>query len=140
MASKYTPGDYDLSVKRSYAGLGLFTNSAIERGKCVVEYYGRELTEEEERTSRSKYLFEVSATKTIDGTERDNVARYINHSCRPNCEAVIAKGRVFIFARRGIKPGEELTYDYGKNYFNTFIKPNGCRCDKCMPKDAGASR
>ena len=140
MPSKYEPGDYDLSVRRSSAGLGLFTNDSIERGKCVVEYYGRVLSEEEERTSRSKYLFEVSATKTIDGTERDNVARYINHSCRPNCEAIISRSRVFIFSRRGIKPGEELTYDYGKNYFDTFIKPKGCRCDKCQPKDAAAGR
>jgi SET domain-containing protein len=132
--SKYDPGDYDLSVRRSSAGLGLFTNEAIERGKCVAEYFGRVLTGDEEFSSRSKYLFEVSARKTIDGTDRSNLARYINHSCRPNCEAVIHRGRVYIFSRRGIRPGEELTYNYGKEYFDSHIRPKGCRCEKCQPE------
>ncbi|MGL1245549.1 SET domain-containing protein, partial [Vibrio parahaemolyticus] len=69
-------------------------------------------------TSRSKYLFEVNKNKTIDGSDRANIARYVNHACKPNCEAEITKGRVFYFSKRAIKAGEELSVDYGKEYFD----------------------
>jgi len=128
---KYTPGGFDVQVKRSSAGFGLFAKEAIPKGACIIEYSGRILEPGEEFTARSKYLFEVNSKKTIDGSPRWNVARYINHSCRPNSEAEIYKGRVFIFAKRAIKPGEELAYNYGKTYFNDYIKPFGCRCLKC---------
>jgi SET domain-containing protein len=130
---KFEPGDYTLHVKRSRAGLGLFAGEALPKGKCIIEYFGRVISKEEELVSRSKYLFEVSKNKTIDGTIRENTARYINHSCRPNCEVEIRKGRVYIFSKRAIKEGEELNYDYGKEYFNEHIKPHGCRCPKCKP-------
>ncbi|MGE0828560.1 MAG: SET domain-containing protein [Hyphomonadaceae bacterium] len=130
---KFTPGNFDLSVRRSYAGLGLVANEAIPKGACVIEYWGRQITKEEENTSRSKYLFAISDKKTIDGQDRKNIARYINHSCRPNCEPEIYRGRVFILAKRSIKAGEELCYDYGKEYFDAQIKPHGCRCVKCRP-------
>ena len=61
-----------------------------------------------------------------------NKARYLNHSCRPNCETDIVKGKVYIYAKRNIKSGEELTYDYGKEYVDDFIKPYGCKCLKCL--------
>ncbi len=128
----YKPGNFDLVVRRSKTGLGLFTESEIPKGACVIEYKGPELTPEQEEKSRSKYLFEVHSRKTIDGAPRWNTARYINHSCRPNCEPNIYKGRVFIHARRRIKPGEELNYDYGTNYFNEFLK-DICACEKCRP-------
>ena len=102
------------------------------KGACVIEYTGVEITKEQEEKSRSKYLFEIHARKTIDGAPRWNTARYINHSCRANCEPNIHKGRVFIHARRTIKPGEELNYDYGKNYFNEYLK-DICACAKCKP-------
>ncbi|MFT3727101.1 MAG: SET domain-containing protein [Terricaulis sp.] len=128
----YTPGDFDLQVRRSATGLGLFTESEIPKGACVIEYVGPQISKEEEEKSNSRYLFEVHARKTIDGTVRYNTARYINHSCRPNCEPNIYKGRVYIHARRRIKPGEELNYDYGVNYFKEFLK-DICACPKCKP-------
>lgn len=128
----YTPGEFELLVKRSATGLGLFAGGPIPKGACVIEYIGVELSKEQEEKSRSKYLFEINARKTIDGAPRWNKARYINHSCRPNCEPNIHKGRVFIHARRNIKPGEELSYDYGKNYFDQFLK-DICGCPKCQP-------
>jgi SET domain-containing protein len=130
---KFVPGGYKLNVKRSSAGLGLFAGEALPKGVCIVEYVGRIISKEEEYTSKSKYLFEVSKSKTIDGTERTNTARYINHSCKPNCEVEIHAGRVFVLAKRAIAEGEELSYDYGKDYFNEHIKPFGCRCAKCSP-------
>lgn len=128
----YKPGDFTLRVGRSRTGLGLYAESEIPKGACVIEYVGPQISPEEELKSRSKYLFEVSARRTIDGAPRWNTARYINHSCRPNCEPNIHKGRVFIHARRRIKPGEELSYNYGKNYFNEYLK-DICACPKCKP-------
>ncbi len=130
---KFVPGSFVLKVKRSPAGLGLYAQEAIPKGACIIEYTGRTLEKGEEFTITSQYLFEVSKTKTIDGGARSNTARYINHSHRPNCEIELYKGRVYVFARRAIKPGEELGYDYGKDFFNEYIKPKGCRCVKCRP-------
>lgn len=103
----------------------------MKKGQFIIEYVGPILTEAEADKKGGKYLFEITKDKTINGTARSNRARYLNHSCRPNCEAKIKGDRVFISARRRILPGEELCYDYGKEYFNEFIKPHGCRCAKC---------
>lgn len=127
-------GEYKVKVKRSSAGLGLFADQNIPKGKFIIEYFGRELSPGEEYTSKSKYLFEVTSKKTIDGTIRANTARYINHSCRPNCEVEIKKGRVLVSSKKDIQVGEELTYDYGKEYWKEHIKPLGCRCVKCVSK------
>jgi uncharacterized protein len=67
----------------------------------------------------------------IDGSPRTNAARFINHSCRPNAKAFRTGVRVWIWSIRNIKAGEEITYDYGKKYFDDFIKPGGCKCEKC---------
>ncbi len=128
---KYEPGNYTFAVKRSRAGLGLFAAEELPKGVCLIEYVGRVISPAEEYTSRSKYLFAIHSRKTIDGTVRSNIARYLNHSCRPNAESIIHQNRVFIFSRRKIKAGEEITYDYGKEYWDEYIKPLGCRCDKC---------
>lgn len=127
-------GDYKLIVKRAKlgSGLGLFAVEDIPKGKFVIEYFGRELSEAEQYTSNSKYLFEITKKRTIDGTIRENTARYINHSCRPNCEVEIKKGRVLVFSKKNIKAGEELNYDYGKEFFDDYIKPIGCKCSKCF--------
>ncbi len=137
---KFTPGDFEFRVGRSRTGLGLYTLSPINKGACVIEYIGRDVTEKEVEASRSKYLFEVSKTRTIDGAPRWNTARYINHSCRPNCEVDIWRGHIYILAKRNIKPGEELNYNYGKDYLDTFIRPKGCKCMKCQPPKASAKR
>jgi uncharacterized protein len=131
--SKFTPGGFNLKVKRSKTGLGLFTFSPIKKGRCIIEYTGKVLSKQEEEDSNSLYLFEVTKTKTIDGAVRTNTARYINHSCRPNCEIDIHKGRVYVMAKRNIKEGEELNYDYDKEYWGAYIKPKGCKCAKCAP-------
>ena len=133
---KYLPGGFDLRVKRSRAGLGLYTLSPIRKGACIIEYQGKVLTKEEDDNSNSLYLFLVSKKKTIDGAARTNTARYINHSCRPNCEIMINKERVWVMAKRTIKAGEELSYDYDTDYFNDYIKPKGCKCLKCSPLNA----
>jgi len=128
---RYTPGPWKLLVKRSSAGLGLFAGEDIPNDTCVIEYVGRVLPKEEAETSKSRYLFEISKAKTIDGKPSLNKAGYINHACDPNCETEIHRGRVFIRAIKSIKTGEELTYDYGEEYIEEFIKPYGCKCATC---------
>jgi SET domain-containing protein len=128
----YAPGDYAVAVKRSRTGLGLYAEQDIPKNACIIEYVGVPLTKEEEDKSNSRYMFEISARKTIDGAPRWNTARYINHSCRPNCEPNIYKSRIYIHARRKIKAGEELNYDYGSAYFKQFLKGR-CLCPKCVP-------
>ncbi len=128
---KYQIDDWGLKVKKSKAGLGLFATKDIPKGVCLIEYFGRELSEAEQYTSRSKYLFEISSKITIDGQARKNIARYINHSCKPNAEPEIEKGKIFIFSKRKIKAGEEICYDYGKDYFNEHIGKRKCKCLKC---------
>ncbi|MBU3668335.1 MAG: SET domain-containing protein [Candidatus Taylorbacteria bacterium] len=132
--SKYIPSGHKVRVGKSSAGLGLYAVEEIPKGICFIEYFGRVIKGQEEYTSRSKYLFEVHSRKTIDGRQRDNIARYINHSCRPNAEPETHKGRVYIFSRRKILPGEEITYDYGKEYWEEHIGKEKCRCPKCVLK------
>lgn len=125
-------------MARSETGLGLFATDVIEKGAFIIEYTGPRISNEEVHRRRStRYLFELNSRWTIDGSPRWNTARYINHACRPNAEAVVSRGRIRIKAIKRIKPGDEITYNYGPSYFETFIKPAGCRCLTCK---AGKSR
>lgn len=120
---------FSLKVKRSSAGLGLYTMEDIKKGAKIIEYVGIVYSSRDDLTTR--YIFSVNSKIDIDGSPRYNLARYINHSCAPNAESSIKKGHVWIVATRDIKAGEELSYDYGKEYFDIIIKPAGCRCKKC---------
>jgi hypothetical protein len=84
----------------------------------------------------ASYMFEVNKRWTIDGSPRWNVARYINHSCRPNAKPVGRKGGIVIIALRQIEPGEEITYDYGREYLKCLLDNGGCRCTACRKKRA----
>lgn len=121
-------------VRRTNTGLGLFAVQPIAKGTRIIEYTGPLIPNEEVDKRRGKYFFGVNTKWTIDGSPRSNVARYINHSCKPNAEALISGQRVWIWSRKNIKAGEEIAYDYGKEYFDDIIKPMGCRCEKCGSK------
>jgi uncharacterized protein len=121
-------------VGRSKAGLGLFATKLIRRGTFIVRYTGRMLPNRIADELDTKYLFEINNRWTLDGSSRRNVARYINHSCKPNAESDVKKKKVLITAIRTIHPGDEITYNYGRNYFNAFIKDKGCRCAACHQK------
>lgn len=131
--SKYTPGDFRLRVKKSATGKGLFAEDRIPKGACIIEYIGRPASIEEMARDEGKYLFWTGKATMINGNVPENIARYINHSCAPNCEADGPEGHVYIVALKVIKPGDELTYDYGKEYFDKHIRPRGCLCTKCSP-------
>jgi len=122
-------------VGRSRTGLGVFATEPIKKGTYIVEYLGPLLTNKQcDSIPDNRYLFEVNARWTIDGKSRKNVARYINHSCRGNADPMIRDRRIRIKAIRNIEAGDEITYDYGKDHFNAYIKPHGCKCDKCLAK------
>ncbi|MBI2610990.1 SET domain-containing protein [Candidatus Kaiserbacteria bacterium] len=121
-------------VRRSRPGLGrgLFATRALRAGGCIVEYTGKRVPTAHADTLKTRYLLELDEHWTIDGSARDNLARYINHSCSPNCEGQLESGRVFIHATCDIKKDEELTLDYGDEYFDEFIRPRGCKCERCL--------
>ena len=118
-------------ISRSKTGLGLFATKLIRRGTFIVRYTGRMLPNRIADELDTKYLFEINNRWTLDGSSRSNIARYINHSCKPNAETDVKKKKVLITAIRTIHPGDEITYNYGRNYFNAFIKDKGCRCAVC---------
>ena len=135
MPAKLSPSRH-LRIARSRAGLGLFTRVPISKGQFIVRYGGRKIRTETADDLDTRYLFEINTRWTIDGATRSNTARYINHSCRPNAEVYFVKHVIKIRAIKNIKPGDEITYHYGRNYFTAFIKPVGCRCLPCARKRA----
>jgi SET domain-containing protein len=127
-------------IGRAATGLGLFAAKPIAAKAYIVTYQGRRIPTAEaqrrERDGKAKFMFEINRQWTIDGSSRRNLGRYINHACRPNCEAVLRKGQMMFVALRDIAPGEEITLDYGKEYFDLFIAPFGCRCATCAKRAA----
>ena len=125
-------------VGRSRTGLGLFATRPIKKGTKIVRYFGPLLDSKKKKDDaiENKYLFELSGRWTIDGSVRKNVARYINHACKPNAESDVKprKRKVVIRAIKNIEPGEEINYDYGTDYFKAYLKPIGCKCDACERK------
>ena len=123
--------NHNLPLKRTATGLGLFTLHPISRSKRIIEYIGLILTNEESNKKGGKYLLRIDEKYVIDGSPRSNIARYINHSCRPSAKAYTSGVRVWIWSEKAIKVGEEITINYGKEYFDEHIKPKGCKCKKC---------
>ena len=125
-------------IARSLTGLGLFATRPIKKGTKIIRYFGPILDsrKKEEDAIENKYLFELNNRWTIDGSVRKNIARYINHACKPNAESDVKprKRRVFIRAIKNIEPGEEISYDYGTDYFKAYLKPIGCKCPSCEKK------
>ncbi len=122
------------AIKRATTGLGLFAVEDIPAWKRIIEYVGQLISNEEVEKRRGKYFFGVNTKWSIDGSARSNAARYINHSCRPNAEAFISGHRIWVWSKKEIKAGEEITIHYGKEYFDDHIKPIGCKCEPCRNK------
>lgn len=130
--------DKPYRIGRSKTGLGLFATKPIKKGTRIIRYFGPLLDSKKKKDDdiENKYLFELTNRWTIDGSVRKNVARYINHACKPNAESDVRprKRRVYIRAIKNIEPGEEINYDYGTDYFKAYLKPIGCKCDACEKK------
>ena len=128
-------------------GNGVFATETIEKGERIVRYLGTLRTHDEVDAEYGDleedghtFLFTLNDEYVVDANARGNIARWINHSCRPNCEAVIEedekgrrdRDRIYIEAIRRIKPGDELTYNYGirldEPHTPKAKKLWGCRC------------
>jgi len=122
-------------------GRGAFATRTIRKGARIIEYRGArsswdvacERPPSDPADPYHTLLFELSDGSVIDAGLRGNAARWINHGCEPNCEAIETDdGRVFIRARRTIRTGEELTYDYRLSFVGPISRRAGealrCRC------------
>ena len=134
-------------VRRSKIHLrGVYAKKNIPEGTQVIQYVGNKLTKAQsdkiydEQWEKSKnhtkgggvYIFELNKRYDIDGNVSWNTARLINHSCDPNCETDIIKGKIWIIAIRDIKKGEELTYDYGFDWEDYEDHPCKCGAKNCV--------
>jgi SET domain-containing protein len=121
-------------------GKGVFATRPIRKGTRIIEYRGERISPEEADKRYEKavdpghvVVFEVDEHTAIDAGRGGNEARFVNHSCDPNCESVIEDGRVFIEAIRHIQKGEELSYDYMLHYSGRRTRAveqqYACHCD-----------
>ncbi len=124
---------------------GAFAKQGIAKGTRVIEYIGDRITKAEsarrsirmiekakETGHGAVYIFELNKRYDIDGDVSYNTARFVNHSCNPNCETDIIRGRIWIIAIRDIKKNEELSYDYGYDLDDFRDHPCRCGSDKCV--------
>ena len=121
---------------------GIFATSNIKKKIDIIEYLGEKITKKEgdirseKRIKRyldssktgSVYIFELNNKYDIDGSPLYNKARYINHSCDPNCEVEIKKKKIWITSKKYIKDGDELTYDYGYPFDPEDYSDHKCVC------------
>ena len=133
-------------------GKGVFATRAIAKGERIIEYKGKVITEEaaDERyggdESNHTFLFLLDNDMVIDAYRGGNSARWINHSCNPNCEPVEEDDRLYIHAIRDIKTGDELSYEYNlvieDRYTPAIKRLYACRCgtQKCQGTFLAARR
>lgn len=130
--------------RSSIHGRGVFARRVIPDGTRVLEYTGERITKPEavrreaqrlERQRRghdaSVYVFVLNRRHDLDGRGGRSVARFINHSCVPNCRTEVIRGRIWIVARRDIAAGDELTYDYGFRFHEWRQHPCRCGAKRC---------
>ena len=117
---------------------GLYANRDIKQGTRIIEYKGKiisnQQSEEDSKFDNDKaiYLFKINKKYDLDGDFKFNTARLINHSCDPNCEVFGSGLKVWVYAMKNIKKGEELSYDYGFNYDKDYKNfPCKCGSKKC---------
>ena len=119
---------YEVKPSRIH-GTGVFARTALAEGTRIVEYLGERVTKEESlrrRQGGNFFVFIVTDQFDIDGAVDWNPARFINHSCAPNCEARLADERIWISALRDLRAGEELTFNYG--YDLQDYEEHSCAC------------
>jgi SET domain-containing protein len=116
-------------------GTGGFAKASLARGTRIIEYVGEKIDKRESLRrceSRNDYLFMLDAQWDLDGNVEWNPARFINHSCAPNCDAEALDGRIWIVARRDISAGEELTFNYGFELEDYRDYPCNCGAECCV--------
>jgi SET domain-containing protein len=131
-------------------GRGVYATKPIREGQRILEYIGERITKEESEQRGWKqlehaqttggagvYIFTLDEEWDLDGNTPDNIARLINHSCDPNCEAYLSEGdagekRIWIWSLRDIAPGEELLFNYGFDLENFEDHPCRCGSPRCV--------
>ena len=121
-------------------GKGVFALQPIAEGDRIIEYKGQRITWPEAlrrhphnpAEPNHTFYFHIDDKHVIDANVAGNAARWINHACKPNCQADEVEGRVFIHALRDLRAGEELFYDYGliidERYTPKLKREYECRC------------
>jgi len=137
---KPTTSSYIVVKKSKIHHNGVLAKKDITKGAKIIEYVGRRVTKAQADKAADRdldsnaenddngavYIFELNKKHDIDGNVSWNTARWINHSCDPNCEVEIIRGHIWITAIKNIKKGEELGYDYGYDYDD--FKDHPCKC------------
>jgi uncharacterized protein len=124
---------------------GIFAAADMVPNTRILEYVGERITKKEsarrgvelmekakETGDAAVYIFTLNSRYDLDGAKGDNPARYINHSCDPNCEAFIERGRIYIYSKKAIKKGDELTYNYGFDLDTWADHPCLCGSENCV--------
>tara|TARA_B100002019_G_C20737277_1_gene342212 strand:+ start:32 stop:481 length:450 start_codon:yes stop_codon:yes gene_type:complete len=112
---------------------GLYASQNIKKGTKIIEYKGKIISVKQSETNpkfnneKAIYLFNINKKYDLDGDFKFNTARLINHSCEPNCEVFGSGLKIWVYAMKNIKKGEELSYDYGFNYDKDY-KAYPCKC------------
>lgn len=146
MKHKATASPYILVRSSAVHGRGVFARKAILKGTRIIEYTGEKITKTEaerraaehvdshkkDRNSGAVYIFELNKRHDIDGDVPYNTARHINHSCDPNAETEIIRGKILVIALRDIAKGEEIFYNYGYGYDDYEEHHCGCGSSRCV--------
>ena len=112
---------------------GLFATQEIKKGTRIIQYWVKDFQSRrcQESAAGNAYIFELNERYDIDGKSLSNIARYINHSCDPNCEIDTTTQTIWVVAIRHIKAGEELGYNYGYDIKNYSEYPCHCGAHNC---------
>lgn len=127
-------------------GRGVFAKTDIPKGTRIIEYTGEKITKtvaerradiplnhhRQDRTNGAVYIFELNKRYDIDGNVTTNTARYINHSCDPNAETEIIRGKIWIIAVKDIKKGKEIFYNYGYAFDGDDEHHCSCGTHRCV--------
>ena len=129
-------------IQSKIHGKGIIATEKIKKGTKIIQYVGEKISKKEgdkrsgdriekylkSNSSGSVYIFELNKNQDIDGNFSFNKARYINHSCNPNCAVDIIKDEIWISSIKNIKKGDELSYDYGYTFDKDDYKDHECKC------------
>jgi SET domain-containing protein len=144
---KKTTSPYILVRQSVIHGRGVFAKTTIPKGAKVIEYVGERITKieaakrmdendqgrkNEGKAYNNVFIFELNKRHDIDGNVPYNTARFINHSCDPNTEIEIRRGKIWVIALRDIKKGEELSYNYGYDFEDYADFRCYCRTKQCV--------
>ena len=128
------PTSYEVRTSPIH-GHGIFALASIAAETRIIEYIGERISKAESLRRRQDgniFVFIVNDNEDIDGSVDWNPARFINHSCAPNCEARMEDDRIWIIAQRDIAPGEELSFNYGYDLQDYLDHPCRCGAAECL--------